>query len=1137
MVDQTFRPTVLVGVGGTGCKIAESVYRDALARESGLSGKIVVLGFDTDLNDMSQLKAIERSNQFRFSSTDRLRDYIHKNRQIIGDFMVPEDTLPQRLLNKSLIEGAGQIRMLSHLGLYTQQVSSDTEQRIGAALSSLARMDNTENYQGFINVMMVGSLAGATGAGSFIQIALLIKKAARNIEVDIRGIFLMPDVYVNAASLPEGQIPNVRGSGYAALKELNAVNVLAEGKGEDLKFQYEYAPGNFAGKSVFPFESVTLIDYETPEGRSLGRSLRSYLGVCERAVYQQIFSPIGGRMRSIEVNDSRQLLFAAAEGVHNIYSGVGISAVMYPFDHNGAYLTRRFALEMLSGDWTRLDRQYLDKLKAYQQQRAAGNVMSREPSKRDSYLEDLKTLARSERSAFFVDIDEKLNPVLEDERGNPRQTSLAADFLKEITEKVARDFWDLKDLKGAGTRGAMVPERLSALNSMVGDVEGLERDMDRDLARLEELVRDKPRDILTNTLSFADTVGEQQWQGHHMQSYIVKGGPHIVQVRAFLYTLQQIIEERLENLDPEEVKNKVFKLGGQFDEEPDKNRTTRSSPEVIAAATKAAKGSGWRRLAGRGDGGTFADEYTFYYNNSQKNIRKFAGEAIERGILRELKKEVDLLEDVVSDMFTEIESLIGDLRDYCEEEGVKYDSLATLDGSYWVYGSSKAKEALWSELQARVAGGGDEAGVNASLSDAIYKKYRADKSPDHVEQPKHIRKLFNETVIEGYATERVMEEHRGVFDMSVVEAIQKEAALSGEDWRMKLKKIVRIVGGQSQPLLGIKDPSRNGQRIMFWTVNTELERQINDSNLFQDMFTQNQGEAPVVLDEFSMYELTCMNTLVNLDLNQLAKLSTQDVVMGIPGNKGTYYREYEKMVQGLVADVASEKKSGQFTPHIHRDWHIPGILPEIDPTWGDQLVSKISRGLVVARAMDLLSSKTEYGNQAIAYSSVGRLKTGGAHDVICKGADWFLAAKEFEKKPALADDALAFWEQTLNVMGDERRRPVETADKSYAYQALVNPEFLTRLMEVSATRIEPNQRDKKTSEAIAAWASLIDEMVERYRGDMGLVGRKQETERLIEDTKHDAIELLRKHLPGEIIRPIELAVGTGLSNFYSASET
>ncbi|KMW56901.1 Aldehyde dehydrogenase [Candidatus Rhodobacter oscarellae] len=1137
MVDQSFRPTVLIGVGGTGCRIAERVYRRALTQETGLSGKLAVLGFDTDLNDMNKLKAIEPSNRFRFSSKDRIRDYIHKHHALTADFMVDENTLPQRFLNKSLIEGAGQIRMLSHMGFFTAQASKSMEQQVSNVFSSLARMDNTENFQGFINVMMVGSIAGATGSGSFIQIAMMLKQAARNIEIDIRGIFLMPDVYTNAANLPVDQIPNVKGGGYAALKELNAVNVLAEGKQKNLNFKYEYAPDQFIGTSNFPFESVTLIDFESVDGRSLGRSLPSYITMCERAVYQQIFSPIGGRMRSIEVNDTRALLFAAAEGIHNIYSGVGLSSIIYPSEHNGSYLTYRFALEMLSGDWTRLDKQYNEKVRNYQQQRAAGNVLSAEPRKRDSYLEDLDRLAKSERSAFFVAINENLNPKIEDERGNVREVSMPTEFLKALLAKVSVDFWDSKDLNGAGTKANIVPETLGNPASLAGDVKDLERGLDRDLAKLDEVLRDKPRDILTNSLSFADTLGQAQWADHHIQSHIVKNGPHVVQVRAFLYRLQQLIEERLEGLDPSEQRQKLFRFANVFEEEPDKTRSQRGTAGVLEKATEAVKGKGIGKLIGRNQTGAFVEEYVTYYNNSLKAMRRFAEEAIELGMLRELRKEIDALEEIVTGVFTEIESLIVELEKACTEQEHTYDSLASLDGNYWVYGSSKAKQALWETMSERVAGVGDEAGMNESLTDAIYRKYRLDKKNVNAEEPTNIRQLFQDTVIDGYARQRVTQENKSVYDMTVVQAVQNEAALMGEDWRIKLRDIVRVVSAQSTPLLGIKDPSRNGQRIMFWSVNPLLEQQINDPAMFQEMFTLNQGEAPVVLEEFSVQELTCVNTLVNLDLNQLSKLSTQDIVMGIPGNKGSYYVEYEKMIEGLIADATSEKKTGQFTPHIHRDWHLPGVLPEIDPDVADSLVSKISKGLVIARGLGVLNVEVEYGNSAIVYNSVGKRKTNGVRDVLCQGADWYLATREFERKASLADDALAYWDETLLTMADKMRRPVDSYDESFAFESIVNAEFVTTLLEISTNRIDADQRDKKTAESLKAWAQLVGEIVEKYRGDLGIVGRNQEAERLVEGTRHASLELIGKHVGSETHRALEMAFGQAMDAYYASRGT
>ena len=315
MASSHFRPTLLVGVGGTGCEIVERVYTQALGTEIGRTGKIVVMGFDTDDNDMRRLNAIERVNRIRFSSPETVGEMTRKYRELIAPwFFDPPDALPEGIKKMTLFDGAAQIRMFTHLGLFTQLTSGTIPQRIGNALASLGRYDNADSYDGVVNVMMVGSLAGATGSGSFIQLALLIQREARSrgVQADVRGLFLMPDVYVYGASLPVTQIPNVLSNGYASLRELNAVNSLASGETDAANLQYEYAPGHLVGQGDFPFYSVTLMDFETSGGGSLGQSVDSYKSMAKRAVYQQIFSPIGGRVRSIETNDARAKFAAAA---------------------------------------------------------------------------------------------------------------------------------------------------------------------------------------------------------------------------------------------------------------------------------------------------------------------------------------------------------------------------------------------------------------------------------------------------------------------------------------------------------------------------------------------------------------------------------------------------------------------------------------------------------------------------------------------------------------------------------------------------------------------------------------------------------------------------------------------------------
>jgi hypothetical protein len=67
---ETFRPTLLVGVGGTGIEIAERVYSLALRTEQGRTGRISVLPFDFDTNDLRRLRATGLRDGYFQLSTD-----------------------------------------------------------------------------------------------------------------------------------------------------------------------------------------------------------------------------------------------------------------------------------------------------------------------------------------------------------------------------------------------------------------------------------------------------------------------------------------------------------------------------------------------------------------------------------------------------------------------------------------------------------------------------------------------------------------------------------------------------------------------------------------------------------------------------------------------------------------------------------------------------------------------------------------------------------------------------------------------------------------------------------------------------------------------------------------------------------
>lgn len=125
-------------------------------------------------------------------------------------------------LKANILSGAGQIRALGRLALFANAATVHENLR---DLLSIARdyLDERPTERGTIykpyssnlTVALVGSLAGGTGSGIFLDVAFVLRELMKD-EDQLFGYFLLPDIYVNR---PGTQ--NVEANAYAALKELD----------------------------------------------------------------------------------------------------------------------------------------------------------------------------------------------------------------------------------------------------------------------------------------------------------------------------------------------------------------------------------------------------------------------------------------------------------------------------------------------------------------------------------------------------------------------------------------------------------------------------------------------------------------------------------------------------------------------------------------------------------------------------------------------------------------------------------------------------------------------------------------------------------------------------------------------------
>ena len=188
--DNRLAPTLLVGLGGQGCKIVAMVSR--LANEE-QKKYLSFVAFDTDVNE---LRTIRRDypdvRMVQTSSRLTVGEYLYNDENAKNNWF-PINNILNR---KTPSEGAGQVRAISRLVMDTAIRSGDLEP-LHEAIDNLYKLTSEESTQA-TRIVIISSLAGGTGSGLILPVSMYIKNYLvtmnnRSASV-IRGFFLLPEV-------------------------------------------------------------------------------------------------------------------------------------------------------------------------------------------------------------------------------------------------------------------------------------------------------------------------------------------------------------------------------------------------------------------------------------------------------------------------------------------------------------------------------------------------------------------------------------------------------------------------------------------------------------------------------------------------------------------------------------------------------------------------------------------------------------------------------------------------------------------------------------------------------------------------------------------------------------------------------
>jgi hypothetical protein len=269
--------------------------------------------------------------------------------------------------------------------------------------------------------------------------------------------------------------------------------------------------------------------------------------------------------------------------------------------------------------------------------------------------------------------------------------------------------------------------------------------------------------------------------------------------------------------------------------------------------------------------------------------------------------------------------------------------------------------------------------------------------------------------------------------------------------------------------------------------------------------------------EFPDNEIMGVNLRVNLEVTHLAKLRPpREQVDSIAGNRaGRYFQEYSKMVDELIEAAMEKRIPATITPHIHRDWHKPGILPEISSEVTERLVMDVNRALNVAVALEALQIEPDYGREIFKVDTMGRVRQGGVSVELGSFGDFHEVMRAFMRHPEAMRGSLLLWDEER-----DRLRHAPAEEVSALEERITNPSNLARGLYVLTMDPEDRQRQARVASYVAGHAQVLFEFLNVTRRELPPDVRRQECDDLASGIGEQALRQLEQRG----VRPEHLSV-------------
>lgn len=356
-----FRPTLVIGLGGSGVETARRVKR-LLHERYTIKDLIGFLFIDTD-----QGQYIGNTELAPVDSKERAAIMVRNPEQILEEFDRPTKLHPYyehfltKELNVALLRDASGAAGIRPVGRFAFFASFDTlyPQFLEPAVDSIVQVQarakalmsgaerNVEITPSQPRVYIISSLCGGTGSGIFLDTAVVMRHifSQRGLDGEIVGIFYLPSVFQHEAGISPSMKEVIEANAYASLMELEYFcdPETFDHKDPDL-LQFTYPMINDITLREPLLDEVFLVESINSRGESLSTKHWVFEMVA-RSVMLDIGSPLGAHARSIKRNSQAviELLPCAETKKHRLMSSLGVTTLTVPIKELVLYCAARAA--------------------------------------------------------------------------------------------------------------------------------------------------------------------------------------------------------------------------------------------------------------------------------------------------------------------------------------------------------------------------------------------------------------------------------------------------------------------------------------------------------------------------------------------------------------------------------------------------------------------------------------------------------------------------------------------------------------------------------------------------------------------------------------------------------------------------